>query len=100
MRLEVRPLFLGLPPATPLQLFGDHLRMLPLPMLKNLKREKPWAKLRLTRKQYEAQRPWAKAGMDRKRWEDMILLFPDDAIEALYREAAADRLVEAMFGKM
>lgn len=69
-------------------------------MLKNLKREKPWGKLRLTRKQYEAQRPWARTGMDRKRWEDMILFFPDDAIEALYREAAADRLVEAMFGKM
>jgi len=36
-------------------------------MLKNLKRENPWAKLRMSRKEYEAHRPWAKSGMPRQR---------------------------------
>ena len=69
-------------------------------MFEDLKREKPWAKLRLTRKQYEAQRPWKKSGIDRQQWEEFVLALPDDAIEALYREGAADRLVEALFGKI
>jgi len=62
-------------------------------MLKNLKREKPWARQRMSRRAYEAARPWAKSGMPRQRWEEMILLFPDEAVEALYREAEADRPV-------
>ena len=69
-------------------------------MLHSLKNEKPWAKLQLTRRQYEAKRPWAAAGMDRKRWEAVILDFPDEAIAALYLEADAQKLVEAMFGKV
>ena len=38
--------------------------------------------------------------MDWKRWEAVILEFPDEVIEALYLEADAEKLVEAMFGKV
>ena len=69
-------------------------------MLQALKSEKPWAKLRLTRREYETKRPWAAAGINRKRWEEILLEFPDEAITALYLEADAEKLVEAMFGKV
>ena len=75
--------------------------VIPTPtMLKRLTQDKPWAKLRITRREYETKRPWAKSGMDRKRWEALVLLIPDDAVDALYREADADKLIEAMFGKV
>ena len=67
-------------------------------MLKRLTQEKPWAKLRLTRKQYETRRPWMKSGVERKQFEAFVLDMPDDAIDALYREADAEKLVEALFG--
>ena len=74
--------------------------MLPVRMLKRLTQEKPWAKLRITRKQYETRRPWMKSGVGRKQFEAFVLEMPDDAIDALYRDAEADRLVEAIFGKI
>ncbi len=36
--------------------------------------------------------------MSRAKWEEVVLAFPDEAVDALYREADAERLVEAMFG--
>ena len=74
--------------------------MLTVRMLKRLTQEKPWAKLRLTRKQYETRRPWMKSGVERKQFEKFVLEMPDDANDALYRDAEADRLVEAIFGKV
>ena len=68
-------------------------------MLKTLKNEKPWAKLRITRREYEAKRPWVKSGMSRQKFEEIIVVFPDEAIDAIYRDAEAERLVEAIFGK-
>lgn len=73
--------------------------MVPAPMIKNLKREKPWAKLRMTRRSYEAARPWAKSGMDRQQFENIMLAIPDEAIDAIKLEADAERLVDAMFGQ-
>ncbi len=69
-------------------------------MLKNLKREKPWAKLRMSRKDYETRRPWKDSGVSRAQLEEYVAHFPDEAIDALYREAEAEKLVEAMFGKI
>lgn len=68
-------------------------------MFEQLKQEKPWAKLRLSRKDYETKRPWLKSGLGRKAWESFVLALPDEAIEALYREADADKLVKALFGE-
>ena len=74
--------------------------MLSASMLKNLKREKPWARLRMSRKDYETRRPWTNSGVSRAKFEEYIAHFPDEAIDALYREAEAEKLVEAMFGKV
>lgn len=69
-------------------------------MFEKLKAEKPWARLRMTRRDYEAKRPWTKSGMSRKQWEANLDYFTDEAIDALYREAEANILVEAIFGKV
>ena len=74
--------------------------MLSTAMLKNLKREKPWAKLRMSRKEYKTRQPWKNSGVSRTKFEEYITHFPDEAIGALYREAEAEKLVEAMFGKV
>ena len=66
--------------------------------LQALNAEKPWTKLHMTRRQYETARPWENSGMNRQKWEEVVLLFPDDTIEGIYREAEADRLIEAIFG--
>ena len=41
-----------------------------------------------------------KSGVERKQFEAFVLEIPDDAIDALYRDAEADRLVDAIFGKI
>ena len=66
-------------------------------MLKRLTQEKPWAKLRITRKQYETRRPWMKSGVGRKQFEAFVWKYPTMPVDALYREADAEKLVEAMF---
>jgi hypothetical protein len=66
--------------------------------LKNLKAEKPWAKLRMTRKQYEQLRPWKNTGMSRERWEEVASFLPDEMIDLMYRDIDAERLVSAVFG--
>ncbi len=65
--------------------------------LQGLKAKKHWAKLRMTRRQYETARPWKHSGMNRQKWEEVVLLFPDKTIEGIYREAEADRIIEAIF---
>jgi len=65
--------------------------------LSSFKQEKPWAKLRVTRRQYESFRPWIKAKMSRTDFEACLLLFPDEAIEAIQLEADAEKLIDAIF---
>ena len=69
-------------------------------MFERLKSEKPWSRLRITRKQYEARRPWMVSGMSRKKFEEIIVELPDETIDAIYRDAEAEKLVEAIFGKV
>lgn len=61
--------------------------------------DKPWAKLRRSRREYETARPWKAAGMDRRMFESLVAVLPDDAVEAIYREADAEKLVKALFEK-
>jgi hypothetical protein len=68
-------------------------------MLKNLKNEKPWAILKVSRRQYEAARPWVTAKLPRQRFEELLACFPDGFVDHCQREAEAERLVEAIFGK-
>jgi len=60
---------------------------------------KPWTKLRLSRRAYETARPWTRSGLPRRRWEEIMLALPDEAIDELYREGEAERLVKALFGE-
>ena len=69
-------------------------------MFEKLKAEKPWAKLRMTRRAYEAKRPWAKTGRTRQQWEADLQHIPDEAIDMIIRDAEAERLVSAIFGKV
>lgn len=59
------------------------LEMLSTAMLKNLKREKPWAKLRMSRKEYETRQPWKNSGVSRTKFEEYVAHFPDEAIDVL-----------------
>ena len=68
-------------------------------MLNGLKREKPWAKLRMSRCECETKCPWAKSGHSRKRWEEGLEYLPVEAIDTICREVEANLLVEAIFGK-
>ncbi|MBF0481657.1 MAG: hypothetical protein HQK81_15680 [Desulfovibrionaceae bacterium] len=59
--------------------------------------DKPWAKLRITRKQYAAGRPWNKAGMDKKSLENVFLALPESFFDALKLDADAGRQLNEVF---
>ena len=59
---------------------------------------KPWAILKVSRKQYCATRPWKRAGMSRKRYEELLSILPEGMVDAILREADAERLISAAFG--
>lgn len=63
------------------------------------KPDKPWAKLRMNRRQYAASRMWKKCGIERADFERRLECIPDELITRMYEEADAELLVEAMFGK-
>lgn len=62
-------------------------------------KNKPWAKLRISRKKYSAAKPWKAAKMSRKKFEAIITSMPDEAIEELRLQADAERLLDEVFGK-
>lgn len=59
--------------------------------------DKPWACLRMTRKQYEQQRIWKKLNMSRAEFDALVLKLPSDVVDEMYEEARADMLVAAIF---
>ena len=69
-------------------------------MLKKLKQEKPWAVLKVSRRQYETTKPWTRAGVSHDLFEELVLGQPDGFIDQCHTEADAEKLVEAMFGKV
>ena len=60
-------------------------------------REKPWAALGISRREYETARPWKKAEMERKAFEELVCLLPPGAIEELRLEADAEKLLDGVF---
>lgn len=68
-------------------------------MLKNLTREKPWAILKVSRREYEAAKPWKRAGVSRAAFEELVLGLPDGFIDHCHMEVDAEKLVEAIFRK-
>ena len=66
-------------------------------MLKQLKQEKPWAVLKITRRQYEEARLWKRTPLDRKAFDALIVSLPEGFVDHLRLEADADSLVDAIF---
>jgi hypothetical protein len=51
---------------------------------------KPWAILKISRKQYCTARPWKKAGLSRERFAAVLALLPEGFIEQVHLEADAE----------
>jgi hypothetical protein len=56
-------------------------------MLPNLKREKPWAILKVSRRQYETTKAWKRAGISRRLFEGTVTSLPGGFVDARHREA-------------
>ena len=63
----------------------------------NFAQVKPWAKLRLSRQEYQKARLWKKAGLTRQDYEKIIDALPTEILDGLKLEAEAERLVNAIF---
>lgn len=61
-------------------------------------KNKPWAILKVTRREYEIARPWVRANMERKKFEELLELLPEGFVDLCHLEAAADKLVASIFG--
>jgi hypothetical protein len=66
--------------------------------IKNLRREKVWSRLKISRRVYESQRPWKNSGMPREQWEELVLMLPDGMVDEIYLERDAEMLVNNIFG--
>ena len=61
-----------------------------------IRKDKPWAHLRCSRRQYETAKPWKKTGLSRAAFEDMILGMPTEVIDDLLLYADVEKLSAAM----
>lgn len=59
---------------------------------------KPWAILKVSRKEYATARPWKKAGMSREKFEEVLGILPEGMIDEIHLQADAERLIAAAFG--
>lgn len=59
---------------------------------------KPWAVLKVSRRQYETARPWKKAGLSRADYEAILGDLPEGFIDELHLEADAEKLLRSVFG--
>lgn len=59
---------------------------------------KPWAILKVSRKQYCTARPWTRAGMSREQFEQILAILPEGMIDEIHLQADAERLIAAAFG--
>lgn len=55
-----------------------------------LAREKPWAKLGITRAKYEADRMWKGMGLKREGFEALLEKLPQDVVDLLWEKAEAE----------
>ena len=67
--------------------------------LKNLAKEKPWAALGWTRKQWKQSKMWKKAGVTEEKMGQLLRNLDHDFIQEMKDGATAEALVEQMFGK-
>ena len=63
-----------------------------------MQQNKPWAILKVSRKQYCTARPWTRAGMSREQFEQILAILPEGMIDEIHLQADAERLIAAAFG--
>jgi hypothetical protein len=63
-----------------------------------LTREKPWAVLGWTRKQWKKSKVWKKAGVTEEKMTEFLLCLDNETVQNLKDHAEAEALVESMFG--
>ncbi len=61
-------------------------------------KEKPWAILGISRREYDKAKPWKKAKMSKEAFADLVRQVPPEAFKQIRDEAQAEVLVAAMFG--
>ncbi len=64
-----------------------------------LQQDKPWAVLGWTRKQWKRSRMWKKAGVSEEKMARLILSLDHETVQMLKDHAAAEVLVENIFGE-
>ena len=60
-------------------------------------KNKPWAVLKVNRRQYETARPWKRCHMERRKFEAMLLSLPEGFVDHVLLESDAEKLVRALF---
>ncbi len=63
-----------------------------------LTKEKPWAILGISRREYERARPWKAAKMTKEAFAELVRAVPPEAVKVLQDEAQAEILTAAIFG--
>ena len=63
-----------------------------------LNRDKPWAVLGWTRKQWKRSKMWKKAGVSEEKMIQLVLALDHDTVQTLKDHAEAEDLVESVFG--
>ena len=64
-----------------------------------LQKEKPWAAIGWTRKQWKRSKMWKKAGVSEEKMAQFIAALDQETITELKGHATAEALVENMFGE-
>lgn len=62
-----------------------------------MQKNKPWAVLKITRRQYETARLWKKTKLGRKEFDELICSLPEGFIDHVMLEHDADKLVATLF---
>ena len=70
-----------------------------MPLKDHLQKEKPWAMLGWTRKQWKRSKMWKKAGVSEEKMAQFIAGLDQETITELKDHATAETLVESMFGE-
>lgn len=65
-----------------------------------ISQNKPWAIIKISRRQYEAVRPWKKSGMSRPMFEELLATLPEGVIDQLHLEADEEKLLWTVFGEV
>lgn len=63
-----------------------------------LSRPKPWAKLNMSRKEWDRTKPWKKADCSKNEFTEIVLAVDQATLDAIREEAQADILMQQIFG--